>query len=123
MTILLHPVMDPNDDRSMKFLSTFRQEIEPCVLVNEGQSGRKGSGRGARSMDALYPLAAIYGTNMDWLIIAQILASRRHVYNNGPMPNFVLEELNRHTLYMLFNDEWKCIHIVPKQMSEEILAS
>ncbi len=71
----------------------------------------------------LYPPAAIYGTNMDWLIIAQILAVRRHAYNNGPMPNFVVEELNRHTFYMRFNGEWKFFHIVPKQMLEEIQAS
>ena len=73
--------------------------------------------------DQLYPAAAIYGTKMDWFIIAQILAVRRHAYNNGPMPNFLVEELNRHTLYMRLNDEWKFIHIVPKQMLEEILAS
>ena len=75
MTILLHPVME-RDGKKMKFLSTFRQEIGPCVLFKEyeGQSGTKGSGRGQVSMDALYPPAAVYGTSMDYLIIAQILA-------------------------------------------------
>ena len=73
-------------------------------------------------MDALPP-AAIYGTSMDWLMIAQLLATRRHMFNNGPILNFVLEELNRHTLYMRFNDEWKFIHTIPKQMMEEILAA
>ena len=61
--------------------------------------------------------------NMDWLIIAKILAVRRHAYNNGPMPNFVVEELNHHTLYMRFNDEGKFFHIVPNQILEEIQAS
>ena len=39
------------------------------------------------------------------------------------MPNFLLEELNRHTLYMRFADEWKFIHIIPRQMMEEIVAT
>ena len=93
------------------------------MLVNDpSSSGIKGGGRGSGKLDMLYPPAAIYGTNMDWLIIAKILAVRRHAYNNGPVPNFVVEELNRHTLYMRFNDECKFFHIVPKHMLEEFLA-
>jgi len=109
MSILMHPVLDKSG-KSVKFLSTFRQEIGPCV------------GKGD-DVAMLYPPAAIYGTNMDYLIIAQILAVRRHAYNNGPMPYFVVEELNRHVTYMRFNDEWKFFHIMPKTMLEEILAS
>ena len=91
MSILLHPVMD---GKRIKFLSTFRQEIGPCVLFADSQDG-------SVTMDALYPPAAIYGTSVDYLIIAQILAVRRHMFNNGPMPNFMIEELSRHTWYML----------------------
>ncbi len=103
------------DSRNVKFLSTFRQEIGPCVLVKDPlSSGTKGGG--SLRLDMLYPPAAIYGTNMDWFIIAQILAVRRHAYNNGPMPNFLVEELYRHTFYTRFNGEWKFYHITPKQM-------
>ena len=80
MTILLHPVMYPADSKTIKFLSTFRQEIGPCVLVNDGSSGIKGGSRSASKLDMLYPPAAIYGTDMDWFIIAEILAFRRHAY-------------------------------------------
>jgi hypothetical protein len=78
MSILMHPVLDKSGT-NVKFLSTFRQEIGPCV------------GKGD-DIAMLYPPAAIYGTNMDYLIIAQILAVRRHAYNNGPMPYFVVED-------------------------------
>ena len=88
MSILLHPVMEA-DGETVKCLSTFRQEIGPCVLFKDSfSSGTKGSG--SLKLDMLYPPAAIYGTNMDWLIIAKILAVRRHAYNNGPMPKWWL---------------------------------
>jgi hypothetical protein len=45
------------------------------------------------------------------------------MFNNGSMPKFLVEELNRHTWHMRFNDELKFIHIIPMQMMEEILAS
>ena len=58
MSILLHPVMEA-DGRNVKFLSTFRQEIGPCVLVHDSRSSAiKGGGS---QMDMLYPPAAIYG--------------------------------------------------------------
>ncbi len=48
MPILLHPVLQGND---IKFLSTFRQEIGPCVLFKDPHDGNV-------TMDALYPPAA-----------------------------------------------------------------
>jgi hypothetical protein len=55
MSILLHPVMDA-DGKKVKFLSTFRQEIGPCVQVfDAGQSGIKGGG--GPKLDMLYPPA------------------------------------------------------------------
>jgi hypothetical protein len=71
MPILLHPVMEGT---KIKFLSTFRQEIRPCVLFRDTDLplGTKGSGKTKVKMDALYPPAAIYGTAVDYFIIAQI---------------------------------------------------
>ncbi len=110
MKILLHPVMDNKSPGKVKFLSTFRQEIGPCVQMGTDYS-------------QFYPDSACYGTNMDWFIPAQICAVRRHAFNNGPMPCWLIEELNRHVLYLRMNDEWKFVHVLSNQLMEEFLAA
>ncbi len=60
---------------------------------------------------------------MEYFIAAQICAVRRHAFNNGPMPCWLVEELNRHVYYLRMNDAWMFIHTIPYQLMEELLAA